>query len=219
MSTPAEVGAAALPLEQPVQPIRPIALTVLTWSAIGGAYGVALRAWMRLISTDPEFSWGGTGYIVGVFTILGTMAGLATAARHRHRGRSLLLVRIIGIVLSLGCFVAAGAAMLPTIVPAALGRARTDWPRPLRIALVLIGAAVAVAISLFSTLTDLSSGRLALGLVLYLALCCVEVEMTARLYAPSLPRGTLRRPWRIAVVVAVVALLIALVLLMVGLRA
>jgi hypothetical protein len=149
---------------------------------------------MRLISTDPQFTWSGTGYIVGVFTVLGTTAGLATAARHRHRPRSLLVVRGIGIVLSLGCFVAAGAAMLPTIVPAALGRARTDWNRLVRIALVATGAATAVILSLFVTMTELPPGRFVLGLTLYLALCGVEVEMTARLYAPSLPAGTFRRP-------------------------
>ena len=54
--------------------------------------------------------------------------------------------------------------------------------------------------------------------MLYLALCCVEVEMMVRLYAPSLPRGTLGRPLRIAAVGAVVALLFAVPGLMLGLR-
>ncbi len=191
--------------------------TVLVGSAIGAAYGIALRGWMRLISTDPEFTWSGTGYIIGVFTVLGTMAGLATAVRHRSRGRTLLIVRGVGIVLSLGCFVAAGSAMLPTIVPAALGRARTDWYRPVRIALVSVGAATAVGVSLLVTMRDLGPARLAVGLVLYLALCCVEVEIIARLYAPSLPAGTLRRPRRAALVAATVALGVGLAGLMRGL--
>jgi hypothetical protein len=197
---------------------RPVVWTVLTGSAVGAAYGMALRAWMRFISTDPEFTWSGTAYIVGAFTVLGTMAGLATAARHRRRRRSLLVVRGVGIVLSLACFVAAGAAMLPTIVPAALGRARTDWNHVLRIALVATGAATAVILSLFVTMTELPLGRLALGTALYLALCCVEVELTARLYAPSLPTGTLRRPARVGATIGVFVLLVGLVGLMVGIR-
>jgi hypothetical protein len=52
---------------------------VVRWTAagltVGATYGAALRAWMRPVSTDPEFSWGGTGYIIGVFSVLGAMAG------------------------------------------------------------------------------------------------------------------------------------------------
>ena len=107
--------------------------------AAGLAYGVCLRAWMRLVSTDPEFSWGGSGYIAGAFAVLGAMAGLVTAGRHRGWRRRLLASRIVGIVLSLGCFVAAGTLMFPTIVPGALGWARSDWPRPVRVGLVLLG--------------------------------------------------------------------------------
>jgi hypothetical protein len=194
----------------------PILLAVVGGFAVGTTYGIALRAWMRLISTDPEFSWGGTGYIVAVFVLLGTSAGLATALRARGHGRALLLVRAVGIILSLGCFVGAGAAMLPTVVPAALGRGRTDWPRWLRIGLVAVGSVSAVLISVFGPLAELAPGRMALGLVLYLALCVVEIELTARLYAPSLPGGTLRKPLRVALVVAVPTLLVGVVLLMRG---
>jgi hypothetical protein len=160
--------------------------------AVGATYGVALRAWMRLISTEPGFTWTGSGYIVGIFAVVGLLAGLCSAGRRRHWGPSLVALRTGAIILSLGCFVAAGSAMFPTIVPAALGRARSDWPRWLRAALLAVGVATAVWISLAVTLTDLGSGRLALGLLLYLGLCCVEVEIVSRLYAPSLRPGTLR---------------------------
>ncbi len=160
--------------------VRTVALGLL----IGLVYGVTLRAWMRLISTDPEFSWTGTGFIVGAFTVLGTMAGLATVARARWGGRTVLGVRLLGIVLSLGCFMAAGAAMFPTIVPAGLGVSRTDWPRWLRGLLVAGGAVAAVVVIL--SLPGLEPGRRALGLLIYLALIPVEVALVARLYAPSL---------------------------------
>lgn len=184
---------------------------------VGALYGAALRAWMRLISTSPEFSWSGTGYIVGVFAVLGAMAGLATAGAREGWGRRLLAVRSAGIVLSLGCFVAAGSFMLPTVVPAALGRARSDWPRPLRVALVALGAAVAVALSVFATLSGLPPWRLILGLVLYLMLSWVEVELLARLLAPSLPAGTLGRGRRVAAVAAAATLALGLVVLTRGL--
>lgn len=201
---------ATLPAPSPVPDRRPapLLLAVLGGMAVGAVYGVALRAWMRLISTDPEFTWGGTGYIVAVFAVLGTFAGLAVALRARGRGPGLLAVRVVGVVLSLGCFVAAGSAMLPTIVPAALGRARTDWPRWVRVALVVAGAGAAVLISVSGTMQDLAPGRMALGLALYLALCVVEVELTARLYAPSLPPGTLRRPVRLVLAVVGVVLVL-----------
>jgi len=84
--------------------------------------------------------------------------------------------------------------MVPTIVPAALGMARSDWPRWLRVAPFTVAATTAVGLSVFATLADLDPWRLVLGLAPYLALCCVEVALLTRLYAPTLARGTLRRP-------------------------
>jgi hypothetical protein len=173
--------------------------------AVGAGYAVCLRAWMRLVSTDPEFSWSGTGYIVGSLGVLGGMAGLASAGRGRGWGRMLVGARAVGVVLSLGCFVAAGTLMVPTIVPAALGWSRSDWPRPVRAGLLLFGTVAAVAV--VTTLPGLSPSRRLLATVIYLLLCPVEVALTARLYAPSLPRGSLRHPWRLAPVVAAVALI------------
>ena len=150
---------------------------------IGAASGVALRAWMRLVSTDPEFNWTGTGYIVGVFAVLGAMAGLVTAGRRLGWGWPLGAVRIVGVILSLGCFVAAGITMLPTIVPAALGWARSDWPRPIRAGLIVIAAGSAMVVIL-GTL-DISVPRRVLALALYLPLCAVEAAMMSRLFAPN----------------------------------
>jgi hypothetical protein len=158
-------------------------LTVLAGLLVGLVYAAALRAWMRLVSTDPEFTWTGTGFILGAFAVLGSMAGLATVARTRSGPGTTLAVRVVGIVLSLGCFIAAGAAMLPTIVPAGLGVGRTDWPHWLRLCLVGLGVAAGVAVVM--TLPGLEVGRRLLALVLYAALCPVEVALVSRLYAPS----------------------------------
>lgn len=172
--------------------LHPVARTTLAGTAVGTAYGATLRGWMRLITDDPSFTWGGSGYVVGVFAVLGTSAGLATAGRNAGWVARLLVVRAVGIVLGLGCFVAAGAAMLPTILPAATGLARTDWPRWLRRALVGVGVLTCAAFLVERALQDPGT-RQVVGLAVYPALCAVEVAITARLYAPTLRRGALLR--------------------------
>jgi len=161
---------------------------------VGAGYGVALRAWMRLITQEPEFTWSGTGYIIGVFTVLGVSAGLVSAGRARGWGRLLTGTRIVAITLSLGCFMAAGSAMFPTVVPAALGLARSGWPRLVRAGLVLFGAGAALVVVL--TLPGLSPTRRLVALVCYALLCSVEVALMARLYAPNAPTGRLPQSWQ-----------------------
>jgi hypothetical protein len=56
---------------------------VLTGASLGLAWGVAARVWMRLISASPEFSVGGTAFILALPTVFGACAGLAFAARRR----------------------------------------------------------------------------------------------------------------------------------------
>lgn len=48
---------------------------------LGAAWGVAARAWMRLISTDPEFSWSGTLLIIMFAAAGGLGMGLVSGAR------------------------------------------------------------------------------------------------------------------------------------------
>ena len=42
---------------------------LLTGAVAGVLWGVVARAWMRLISADHEFSWGGTLAIVAIFAL------------------------------------------------------------------------------------------------------------------------------------------------------
>jgi hypothetical protein len=176
---------------------------VLAWVAVGALYGGVLRTWMRFVSTEHEFSWSGTGYIIGIFAVLGLMAGLVGLARRRGWARRLVALRTLGSVLALGCFMAAGALMFPTIVPAALGVGRTDWPKWLRLVLVAAGAIAAGFVVL--TLPELGLAHRLVALALYLALAAVEVVLLARILEPSLPRGSIvARP--VAVRAALVAL-------------
>ena len=70
---------------------------------LGVAWGAAARAWMRLVSTEPEFSWLGTSLILGLSGVLGLLTGLSWRARHATgRRRWLRLLFVPGLVLFAG---------------------------------------------------------------------------------------------------------------------
>lgn len=110
---------------------------ILPLGALAGlTLGIIARAWMRWISTDPEFSWGGTIFILIAFVLFGTVHSFSYFARKVlwSRGR-LRLIRGFAILFSLPLFSAAGSSMLPTVLTASLALWRTDWWRWLRILL------------------------------------------------------------------------------------
>jgi len=124
---------------------RPRVVSTLAIGLFGGAaLGVAARAWMRLISDDPEFTWGGTIFIVIAFTIFGFTQSIVAVARRRTRRRwTLTLARVIGTVGLMPLFVGAGVVMVPTVVGGGLAFARVEWHRVARgICLVLAAAPV-----------------------------------------------------------------------------
>ncbi len=119
-------------LNSPVQdasnnPARPIVM--LATGLFGGLIlGVVARAWMRLISDDPQFTWSGTVFIVGGFTVFGfTQSVVAVVRRRGSRRWTLTIVRVVGIIGLLPLFVGAGALMLPTVVAGGLAKARIEW--------------------------------------------------------------------------------------------
>lgn len=153
---------------------------------VGLVYAVALRAWMRFVTPDPpEFTWTGTAIIVLSLTVLGATAGLARGLRRIQAFGSVLAVRIVGLVLSLSCFLAAGILMIPTVVPAGVGVGRYDWWRGVRIALIATGVVAAVAI--VATTSAIDDDRRLVGGAIYLLLCPVEVALFAHLVAPMRP--------------------------------
>lgn len=80
---------------------------------LGAGWGVLARAWMRLVSTEPEFSWPGTLAVVGAAAILGAGVGLAAVGRRRRDGwRWLGLAVAPGMVI----FAGQGAPFLPAFV-------------------------------------------------------------------------------------------------------
>jgi hypothetical protein len=164
-------------------PFRVLPLSFLVGAAAGATYGTALRAWMRLVSDDPEFSWSGTLFIIGAFTVTFALAGLVVGGRRRGWRALLVPTRIVAIVVSLSCFVGAGVLMLPTIVFGALATARTDWRQGVRVTLRrLAGLSV---LPVVVDLADRGVVRLAFAVLIYVALVLVEIRVFAEPYRPT----------------------------------
>ncbi|MBL8045462.1 MAG: hypothetical protein JNL09_02920 [Anaerolineales bacterium] len=98
------------------------------WAAmLGGAglglvWGIAARVWMRLISTEPEFSIFGTAAILIVFTLFGLFAGLGFAARRRGwRGVGHYLPRALAVMFFIPMGAFGGTPLMLTVLLATLG--------------------------------------------------------------------------------------------------
>jgi Cu-Zn family superoxide dismutase len=85
---------------------------------------------MRLISTEPEFTWAGTLFIVIAFAVFGLGQSISWTARRRSwRRPGVTTARVAGAVLGLAIFGGAGSLMLPTVLFGGLAVWRTDWAR------------------------------------------------------------------------------------------
>ena len=142
--------------------------------ALGGAVlGVVARLWMRWISTDPEFTWGGTIGIVIAFTAFATTQTTIYVLRRRVRSRRFSFVlRGAGIFFSLPLFTAAGAIMFPTVALTSIALWRKKMDRKVRIVLCVIGSIIPILqikdfISNFGW-TIATLGRATLFLLIYL---------------------------------------------------
>jgi hypothetical protein len=111
----------------------------VTGLALGAAWGVAARGWMRLVSTEPEFSWAGTLAIVGLGAVFGLLVALSWRARHaKGRRRWLRLVAVPGLLL----FAGQGLPFAPAfLVAGPLLRRRHPLAR-LGVLLCVVGPAV-----------------------------------------------------------------------------
>jgi hypothetical protein len=86
-------------------------------AAAGVTWGVTARIWMRLVATDPSFTWSGTLFILGAATLAGTLLGLALAGRD---GRFPRLARAVGAISILPLGLGAGVVLLPAVVAGTL---------------------------------------------------------------------------------------------------
>ena len=116
---------------------------VLVGGLLGGlTWGVVARVWMRFISTDPEFSWSGTLFIVVGFGIAGfAQAGANVARRRGLSRRRMTAVRVVTTIGLLPLGMAAGGPMLPTIMLLPLAITHPDWNRWVRGGLEILAVA------------------------------------------------------------------------------
>lgn len=161
-----------------------------TWWSIplgalaGCALGVAARVWMRWISTEPEFSWGGTIGIVASFGVFGAAQSAAAIARRRCvRPSAVAWARAAAALLSLGLFGAAGAVMLPTVLFGSLAVWRPSAPRAIR-AIFAVLALPGVAFVSVGIVDDhgwsvVSFGRIVAFLAIYAAVVAATWPTTA----------------------------------------
>jgi hypothetical protein len=167
----------------------PASLRIVGAFVLGGLLcGVIARAWMRLVSGDPEFTWSGTSFIVVAFTLAGGAQGVAWAVRERGWPRwGQAVVRALALVLALPLGSGAGIVMLPAIVTGSLAVGRTDWPRWLRLALATVAGINTLA--MFPLLhQDLSWIRTIVGWLTMIPLYAVivaAISLTLRPYRPS----------------------------------
>ena len=144
---------------------------VLMGGLVGGlAWGMIARLWMRFISTNPEFTWSGTLFIVVGFGIAGlAQSGAYLGRRAKLTRPAMTVLRVVAVIGLLPLGIAAGASMFPTIILATLALTHHTWPRWLRgiVAAVALLPALATALSFFGDLTAIHA---VVGAVWFLAI-------------------------------------------------
>lgn len=122
------------PTTEPAAALVTTARTAAAGLALGAGWGVLARVWMRMISTNPEFSWSGTLLIVGFAAAAGLGLGLVYGARARRASRWWRLAVVVALpIVSAGQgLVFAPAFWLGGFALAGRG------PRAVRVALALV---------------------------------------------------------------------------------
>jgi hypothetical protein len=151
----------------------------------GIALGGIARAFMRLFSDDPEFSWSGTLFIVGLFAVFGTVQALVAVVRRASRTRLVTTsTRALGgftvFLLGLG----PGMMMLPALWCAPLAYWHRSWRSAVRrtlIGVALVDAGVLVVLALATAGMD--PGTLA-GVVLFIGVYVTITWVAGATLAP-----------------------------------
>jgi len=119
--------------------IKQISLRIFIGVLSGFILGVVARLWMRWISTEPEFSWSGSIFIVSGFVIFATSQSIVGLLRKRFHGKlATFAIRVVGVIFSLPIFAAAGAIMLPTVVLASIAIWRPSLRKSVKSVLLIL---------------------------------------------------------------------------------
>jgi len=170
---------------------------------------------MRFISTDPEFTWAGTLFIVIGFGVAGLGQSGAYLGRRANLARPrMTLVRIAGFASLVPLGMAAGAPMFPAVVLAPLAITHTDWYRRTRRVVGGVAAIPVVAVAVI-LLDDLSLVRAGVGFLWFLVVYAGIIWAARFTLAPQLDGWRAPRAARIVggVALALVAVLETLFLI------
>ncbi len=183
---------------------------ILAGALLGLLWGSSMRAWMRFISTNPEFSWAGTLFILGASVLAGSVLGLAWH-RRRHGGAGWWRLTILSLLL-LG---AGGAVMWPTIILLgfAIGRRRPLW---LTVPAAAAGLAFQIPVLNDALVNNWRFGdaEIAVAALWYIPMLALDAWAFSVVFAPGLadPKpGRLKQTVMIAPVVVVSLLAVVLV--------
>ncbi|MBK5266012.1 MAG: hypothetical protein JJE47_01120 [Acidimicrobiia bacterium] len=154
---------------------------VVAGAAIGLVWGGILRVWMRFISASPEFSWSGTGFILGVCILAGATLGFAWK-RRQARGAGWWRLSILSLMLLGG----AGAVMWPSVVlgGVAIGRPRPGWLRGL-LGVVAIGVQIPVVQTTILEDAGMSTIEAVIAVAWYAPMLAIEAWAFSVVFAPA----------------------------------
>jgi hypothetical protein len=98
---------------------------VAAGTALGLVTGAVARGFMALLTQDPQFSWSGTGFILGLFAVAGLCLSTVWHLKGRHRSRWWKLLALPTAMLGFG----PGFLMVPGTIAFALVGGRRWWTR------------------------------------------------------------------------------------------
>lgn len=154
---------------------------VVAGAVIGLVWGGILRVWMRFISTSPEFSWSGTGFILGAGVLAGATLGFARK-RRQAGGVGWWRLSILALMLLGG----GGSVMWPSVVlgGAAIGRQRRGWLRGV-LGLAAIGAQVPIVQSVIVDNAQMSAAEAVIAVAWYAPMLAIEAWAFSVVFAPA----------------------------------
>lgn len=165
---PAATGGRLPPLHRWAED-RNVATTMAVGLFVGAGWGIIARAWMRLISERPEFSWSGTLYVVGAPAVIGAVVALAHVAMARQ-WRAARVVRVPAALVHVLLGMGAGVLLLPTIVFGSLALARRRYGVAVRVAIALVVLGAGLPAGAGETGSGMVAALVAVGVVVAVVL-------------------------------------------------